>query len=89
MANFGARLAAPLPPRRLATPHGTAQVDGRSRSMASRALAFARLVVRGALQALDDAPYDLAWPPSPRAHARWAERRAEQQASADTAARAR
>ena len=85
MANFGARLAAPLPPRRLATPHGTVQVDRRPPSVLARALAFARRAVHGALQALDDAPYDLAWPPSPRAHARWADRRAEQQAGADTA----
>ena len=91
MANFGIRFAAPPPARRLATPHGTMEhpVAGLPRGMAARTLALAQRVIRGALQALDDAPYDLAWPPSPRAAAAWAEHRAARQAQGAGSARER
>ncbi|MDF1504772.1 hypothetical protein [Roseisolibacter sp. H3M3-2] len=52
VANFGTRLAYP-PPRR-------APATGRPPSLVRRAL-------RALLRAVDEAPFDLAWPPSPGA----------------------
>ena len=91
MANFGIRLAAPPPARRLTTPHGALDrvVAERPLGILARAISLVRRGARAALQALDDAPYDLAWPPSPRAAAVWAQRRAELQARSDGSTRER
>src|SRR5512145_315296 len=89
MANFGVRFATPAPARRPVMPAVTVTgaTDGRPRSMSARALALAGRVMRGLLRAIDDAPFDLAWPPSPRASAARAAWRAELAAAREQPAR--
>ncbi len=66
MANFGTRLAHPRPDaheRAHAAPRGVA-----TPAAATGVMAALRRVLRGLLRSIDDAPFDLAWPPSYR---RW------------------
>ena len=61
MSNFGTRLAYPVEhtaPRRADT---TATTGTKG---------FAARVIAALTRALDEAPFDLAWPPSPRSYAR-------------------
>jgi hypothetical protein len=64
MSNFGTRLAYPVErtaPRR---------ADANTASATTRAQGFAARVLAALTRALDEAPFDLAWPPSPRSYAR-------------------
>ena len=66
MANFGARLAHPLPdapPRVPSAPSGLAAPE-----TGTGVLAALRRALRALLRSIDDAPFDLAWPPTYR---RW------------------
>jgi hypothetical protein len=60
MANFGTRLAHPLPEALAST--RTAAASGASTGVRARL----RRVLQRVLHAIDDAPFDLAWPPSYR-----------------------
>ena len=69
MANFGVHYAYPLPERLPTAPArlAVAPARGGSRTLPARAAAVVRRVAAAALRALDEAPFDLAWPPSPHA----------------------
>jgi hypothetical protein len=79
MANFGTRLGYPLPSGfPAAHPHpqrGTFAL--RRRPTRVRALRALRRLTAPFLRALDQAPLDLAWPPSPRHWVDDARRRAQ------------
>jgi hypothetical protein len=60
MANFGTRLAHPLPEALASTRTAPAPARGAGTGV----LARLRRVLHGLLHAIDDAPFDLAWPPS-------------------------
>ena len=61
MANFGARLAYPRHTAPAAAP-ATAPATITTRSLGARL----RRAVRALLRSIDDAPFDLAWPPTYR-----------------------
>jgi hypothetical protein len=70
MANFGARLAYPRPtPSRVAysVPIAAAHTP---RGLAAHVVRRARRVLDAMFRSLDEAPYGLAWPPSPGGLAR-------------------
>ena len=60
MANFGARLAYPAPERHRTPADATAPAAPRT------VAATLRDIAASFLRAIDDAPYHLAWPPTPR-----------------------
>ena len=60
MANFGTRLAHPRPEAHVRAHAAPATPTG--------VMAALRRALRGLLRSIDDAPFDLAWPPS---HRRW------------------
>jgi hypothetical protein len=62
MANLGTRLAHPLPDALASTRTATVAAPGASTGL----LARLRRALQRLLYAIDDAPFDLAWPPSYR-----------------------
>jgi hypothetical protein len=65
MANFGVRLAYPFPSSHATpAPHAAAAAPAFSGTTARLAVRLRR-VLHGLLRAIDEAPYGLAWTPSP------------------------
>ena len=67
MANFGNHLAYPQPPR--PTDSGVmyaVETERAARSAGAALASFARRVTGAMLRAIDEAPFDMAWPPSSR-----------------------
>ena len=67
MANFGTHLTWPEPPR--PTDSGTmyaVETERAARSAGSASVRGARRVLGAMLRAIDEAPFDMAWPPAAR-----------------------
>jgi hypothetical protein len=67
MANFGNHLTWPQPPR--PTDSGvmyTVETERAARGAGRAIVRFARRVTGAMLRAIDEAPFDMAWPPSAR-----------------------
>lgn len=67
MANFGNHLSWPEPPR--PTDSGVLyaiETERAARSAGASIARFARRVGRAMLRAVDEAPFDMAWPPAAR-----------------------
>ena len=71
MANFGTHFSYPQPPR--PTDSGVmfaVETERAAKSAGSSVARFARRAFNAIFRAVDEAPFDLAWPPSPRAYTR-------------------
>ena len=67
MANFGTHFTYPQPPRPTDSGVMFAVETERAAQSAGNAIArFARRVLAGALRAIDEAPFEMAWPPAAR-----------------------
>jgi len=67
MANFGTHFTYPQPPR--ASDSGVmfaVETERAAKTAGNAVTRFARRVLAGALRAIDEAPFDLAWPASAR-----------------------